>query len=307
MSIHTAQVTAWGSAPKYVSVPAPETAALESGIVQVTLLAAGLHHIVKSRAAGKHYTSTTLPHIPGVDGIGLLPSGKKVYFNTMATGGSMSELVNVPLAATTPLPDGLDPVKAAALLNPAMSSWIALKTRTTNLPTRFTVVVLGATSTSGNVAISIARAFGAGKVIGVARNAASLEELDLDDRIVLKDPVTETDFSSLGDVHVVLDYVYGPAMVHLLSSLKSKVPTQYVHVGAVSQQVAELPGAVLRSKDITIRGAGPGAWSMEVLKGELPKILEALRDVKERNIKVVKLANVEKAWSESEDRIVFVP
>lgn len=219
----------------------------------------------------------------------------------------MSELINVPLAATVPLPEGLDPVKAAALLNPAMSSWMALKTRTTNLPAKFTVVILGATSTSGNAAISVARAFGAGKVVGVARNTASLRELELDDRVVLKDPVTETDFSSLGDIDVILDYVYGPAMVHLLSSLKSKVPTQYVHIGAVSQQIAELPGALLRSKDITIRGAGAGAWGMGVLKGELPKILDALRDVKERKIKVVKLADVEEAWSESGDRVVFVP
>jgi NADPH:quinone reductase-like Zn-dependent oxidoreductase len=233
--------------------------------------------------------------------------GEKVYFNTMATGGSMSKLINVPIAATTPLPDGLDPVKAAALLNPVMSSWMTPKARTTNLLANFAVVILGATSASGNAANSIAQTFGAGRVIGVARNAASLEELELDDRIVLKDLVTETDFSSLVDINVILDLVYGPAMVHLISSLKSRVPTQYVDVGAMSQLVAELPGAVLRSKNITIRGAGPGAWSMGVLKGGLPEVLEALRDIKERNIKVVKLEDVEKVWGQSGDRIVFVP
>lgn len=225
-------------------------------------------------------------------------------------GGSFSEFVNVPLNSTTPLPPDLDPVKAAALLNPAMSSWMALKTRTANLPANFTCLILGATSTSGQAAISIARAFGAGKVIGVARNAAVLSELELDQEIVLQHPVTATDFSSLGDVDVVLDYIYGPAMVYLLSSLSSDVQTQYVHIGGVSSPTIELPGAVLRSKDITIRGAGPGAWSLGALVGELPAILEALKGVRMRDgsVRVVRMEDVESEWeAKGPERLVFVP
>lgn len=101
-----------------------------------------------------------------------------------------------------PVPEGMDPVQASALLNPAMSSWMALRTRTTNLPSTFTALVMGATFASGSIAISLARSLGAGKVVGVARNLATLETLDLDEKIVLQDPVEKTDFSKLGNVDV---------------------------------------------------------------------------------------------------------
>jgi NADPH:quinone reductase-like Zn-dependent oxidoreductase len=202
----------------------------------------------------------------------------------------------------------MDSVQASALLNPAMSSWMALRTRTTNLPSTFTALVMGATSASGSIAISLARSLGAGKVVGVARNLATLETLDLDEKIVLQDPVEKTDFSKLGNVDVVLDYLYGEPALHLLKQLKSGVPVQYVHIGGLAGLTLELPGAVLRSKDITIRGAGPGSWSMHHSTKEIPGLLEALKGMKKQSVRVVKLEDVEKVWDEKNgDRMVFVP
>jgi hypothetical protein len=73
-----AQVNAWGYAPQYFDIYAPEIPSKDSGLVQVKLIAASQHHLVKSCTAGKHYTSTTLTHIPGVDGVGTLPLGEIV-------------------------------------------------------------------------------------------------------------------------------------------------------------------------------------------------------------------------------------
>jgi NADPH:quinone reductase-like Zn-dependent oxidoreductase len=77
---------------------------------------------------------------------------------------------------------------------------------------------------SGTIAIQLAKKLGAAKVIGVARNASALATLGLDDTIVLQP--TETDFSKLGDVDIVLDYLYGPPTEQLFKSLTTKRPVQ---------------------------------------------------------------------------------
>lgn len=306
--MHTALVTKWGEVPKYVEVETPPAPSPDSDLVQVKLIASGLHQVVKSRAEGTHYSAKTLPHVPGIDGVALTAGGKYVYFSTLATGGSMSEVINVPKKDTTPFPDGLDPVQAAALLNPALSSWMAMRTRTFDLPKNFTVLIMGATTMSGTIAIPIVRSLGATKVIGLARNVAALEALDLDENIQLMEPAEKTDFSKLGDVDVILDYLWGPPTVHLFNQLASKVPVQYVQIGSMAGLEANLVAANLRSKNITIRGAGPGAWTFPQLIGEYGNILNALKSVKKQEVRVVKLADIGKVWNEkSAVRMVFVP
>jgi NADPH:quinone reductase-like Zn-dependent oxidoreductase len=306
--MHTAIVTKWGETPKYVEVETPPVPSADSGFVQIKLVASGLHQIVKSRAEGTHYSAKTLPHVPGIDGVATTEDGKHVYFSTLATGGSMSEVINIPKKDTTPFPEGLDPVQAAALLNPAMSSWMAMRTRTIDLPKNFTVLIMGATTMSGTIAIPLVRSLGAAKVIGVARNVAALEALGLDETIQLMDPVEKTDFSKLGDVDVILDYLWGPPTVHLFNQLASKVPVQFIQVGSMAGLEANLVSANLRSKNITMRGAGPGAWTFPQLIGEYGNILNALKSVKKQEVRVVKLADIEKVWNEkSTVRMVFVP
>lgn len=68
-----------------------------------------------------------------------------------------------------------------------------------------------------------------------------------------------------------------------------------------------LPGALLRSKNITIRGAGPGSWSVtKDVAEQYPKLLQKLVEgVGEFDIKEKKLEDVEEVWG-SKDRSVFV-
>ncbi|KAI0690342.1 hypothetical protein C8T65DRAFT_587997 [Cerioporus squamosus] len=264
-TIKAAQVSSWGSPPVYTAVAAPPTPLPESDVVQIRVLAAGAHQLVRSRAAGKHYTSGPLPHIVGVDGVGsTVAEGKLVYFITLRTGGgSFAEVVNVPKSYYVfDLPEGVQPEAVAATVNPAMSSWMALKTRVdmAQLPkSGWTALIVGATSASGIIAAVMARKHGATKVIGVARNAAKLAAVPhVDMQVVIADPVASTDFSQLGEVDVVLDYLYGPLATHLLSTLpRQRRPLQYVHIGGVTAPEIVLPGAALRSKNLTIRGAGP--------------------------------------------------
>lgn len=173
-TIHAAQVTSWGTAPTYTTVPAPPAPPPSSDVVQIRVLATGVHQLVRSRAAGKHYTSGALPHLVGVDGVGTTEgedAGKTVYFVALKTG-ACAERVNVPRAYVFDLPErttaALTPEAIAAIANPAMSSWMALKTRVDldKLPNEdWTVLVLGATSASGAIAATLARKLGATRYV----------------------------------------------------------------------------------------------------------------------------------------------
>jgi len=278
-------------------------------MVTIKVVAAGLHQLVRSQAAGQHYSTKNapVPYIPGADGVGTTPDGQTVYFSSIVTGGAFAEYVTVPRSAIVPIPTGADPVHIAGLLNPGMSSWMALAARVDNLPKNFTVVIAGVTALSGKVAVEFVRQLGAGKVIGVARNAKEMATLKLDHTVVLANNPSETKFGAVGDVDVILDYLYGPAIVALLNALESKVPTQYVQIGSLAGLDISLPGAVLRSKNITLRGAGPGSWSMSHFAKELPGLLAAVARLPNMDLKVRRLEEADEAWAAKRERTVFVP
>ncbi|GKT49737.1 putative nitrilase [Colletotrichum spaethianum] len=305
--MHAALVTSWGSAPTYTTtedLPPPSPTQ-----IRLRVLASGVHRLVLSRAAGTHYTSTTLPHLPGVDGVGEdTTTGQRYYFTALATG-SFAEFVNIERSLVAPLPKNADPVAVAAYTNPVMSSWMAFAARMAAQTPGFSIAILGVTSASGRVAVDVARARGAGRVVGIARNAAAMAEIALDERIVLEGG--ETDWSKLGDVDVVLDYVYGPPVIELIKALpKSEKEVQFVHIGSVSGDGnISLPGAFLRGKRIAIRGAGPGSWTMTEYAKELGGMVDVSSGLKGDDVTVIRFKEVEKGWKEAgvgKKRVVFV-
>jgi len=313
--MHTALVTKFGQPPAYTSIPKPEPPPASSDLVQIKVLYAGVHQIVRSRASGQHYSvnkhssaGQPIHLVPGIDGVGTISTGEHVYFINFGPAGAMSEYLNVPKAMVRTLPEGVDSLQAAAFVNPVLSSWMALKFRTNDLPRDgWTALIMGVTSSSGIAAIAVAKALGAKKVVGVARNVKKMEELGLDVAIKLEEDATKTDFAAAGQVDVVLDYVYGEHAVEFLKQVKTDAaPLQYVHVGALSgQPEINLPGAVLRSKDVTIRGAGPGAWQMKKIGGELEGMLNVLKGFSQ-HVDAVPLEDVETAWNRTGgERLVF--
>ena len=127
-----AVVTAFGEPPRCQEFPAPQAPNGDEAVLDV--VAVGLHPRVRSQAAGSHYSSTDeLPLIPGVDGVGRTTNGQLRYFVLRdTTMGSMAEQALVDLRASIALPDTVDPVQIAAVMNPAMSSWVALRRRSTS-------------------------------------------------------------------------------------------------------------------------------------------------------------------------------
>ncbi|KAH6885273.1 hypothetical protein B0T10DRAFT_492325 [Thelonectria olida] len=316
MSIISTQVSEWGSPPKVVKI-SPPAAPSDDSTIQIRVLATGLHQLVKLRAAGKHYTSGPLPHTPGVDGTGVdVKTGKLVYFSTLGDlgAGSFSEIVNVPREHTTEIPEGVDPVQAAGLMNPVMSGWMALRKRVDFVKNgekkEWTCFILGVTSASGKIAIKVARMLGATRIVGAARNEAALKALGIDDYVVLKDTPTETDFTAAAEADVVLDYLYGPWINAFLSSPTTKTattPLTWVQIGSLAGMDGSVPAAGLRSRDVTVRGSGPGAWSVGELSLEQAGMLGVLVGVKEADVREVRIEDVEAEWEKGgKGRVVFV-
>src|ERR1700742_5016338 len=156
------------SSPEYKPFDDPVP---QPGELSVRVLAAGLHPVVKSRAKGSHYTSgAQFPVIPGVDGVGRLDDGRRVFF---AAGrpryGTFAEHCIARVDAIFPLEDYIPDAAGAALGNPAMSSWGALSFRAKFAPGE-SVVILGGPGVAGQLAVQIAKPRGAARVIACGRN-----------------------------------------------------------------------------------------------------------------------------------------
>jgi NADPH:quinone reductase-like Zn-dependent oxidoreductase len=174
--MHAAVVRSFDHPPRYETVDAPRAGGNQELVVDV--LAAGLHPRVRSSANGSHYTSgDELPLIPGIDGVGRTPEGDLVYFVLPdTTRGAMAEKTVVDRRRSVPLPADSDIPTIAAAMNPAMSSWIALRSRIEIAPGQ-RVLVLGATGNAGQMAVEIAKHLGARDVIGAGRDAERLAAL----------------------------------------------------------------------------------------------------------------------------------
>jgi NADPH:quinone reductase-like Zn-dependent oxidoreductase len=203
---------------------APPTAA--AGEVLVTMRAAALSQLVRAVASGRHYSGDgQLPMIPGIDGVGVGPDGRRVYVAfPSGVHGTMAEQTAVPAAYTTPVPDGVGDAAAAAIANPGMSSWAALVERAHLLPGE-TVLVNGATGTSGRLAVQVAKHLGAKRVVATGRNRAVLDQLPTigaDAVVGLDQPpedLTAAFHQHVADgVDVVLDYLWGPPAEQLIAA-----------------------------------------------------------------------------------------
>src|SRR6185312_12839096 len=173
-AMKAAVVEAFDHPPRYTEFADPLAGDGEA-VVQVT--AAGLHQIVRALAGGRHYGSSgVLPFVPGVDGVGRLADGRRVYFGAARPPfGTFAELSITRPWMCVPLPEALDDATAAALANPAMSSRAAL------MRARFvageSVFILGATGVAGRLAVQVARRMGARHVTAAGRNPRALAGL----------------------------------------------------------------------------------------------------------------------------------
>jgi NADPH:quinone reductase-like Zn-dependent oxidoreductase len=300
--------------PRYEAFPDP---ALESSEHAVRVLAAGLHPIVRVLAQGTHYGSTDqLPEIVGVDGIGQLGDGTRVFFGRgRLPYGTFAE--RVATSQCMPIPDGLGTTQAAGLINPGLAAWLALRWRAQLEPGQ-AVLINGATGASGQLAVHIARTLGAGRIIATGRNHRVLERLVAEAVVDLQQPADAIAGAVRDErIDVIIDYLWGPPTEAILQGifkrgLRHEAPrVRLVQVGESAGATLSLPAAVLRSSNLELSGSGAGSVSMASIADELPRFLDfATREHLRLDVEEVALREVATIWQQpSTDgrRVVFIP
>jgi hypothetical protein len=272
--IHAAVLHGIGQTPRYEPFPAPVAA---DGEAVVTVTAAALKPSDRWMANGVHYAPTRFPQVVGLDGVGRLADGTRVaFFAPQRPYGGMAEQALVRRGMWFRVPDGIDDVTAAAVTNPGMAAWKTLLWEG-ELTAGQTVLVLGATGTSGRIATQLAKRHGA-RVIAAGRNQRVLVQL------------LARRAAPAGD---------GPQRI------------RYIQVGIAAGEVAALPAITMRSAPVQLFGSGIGGPA--ALGDATAAYKSLLEQVAAGDISLaidrVPLAKVEQAWPRagSDRRIVFVP
>jgi len=153
-----------------VSLPDPEP-----GEVLVKVQTASLNFADVLLAQGKYQANPSLPFIPGLESFGHVAevgpgSSRKIGQPVIATpyvpGGALAEMVLLPERLTYPVPEDMDPVAGAALINSYVTAVLAL-TRRAQLRAGETILVHAGAGAVGSAAIRIADVLGA-RVIATA-------------------------------------------------------------------------------------------------------------------------------------------
>src|SRR6266478_846915 len=318
-----AVLRALGKPPHFEEFPDPKPS---QGEVIVHVKAASLKNIDKMMARGSHYDShTKLPVVCGTDGVGILDDGTRVFCGGCRPPyGMIAERTVVSRTWCLAIPDGVDDVTAAALPNPALSSWLSLVWRA-QLKRGETALILGATGVAGKLAVQIAKHLGAGRVVAAGRNEQvlrTLNDLGADATIHLDQPdkeLAEAFIRELGHkpFDVIIDYLWGHPTEVLLDALTghdvkagaSRI--RLVEIGEMAGPTIALPAAALRSSGLELYGSGGGSIPHSANFDDLPQVW-ALAASGKLSVDTEKapLADVETAWRREDlpgRRLVVIP
>ncbi|WP_253776461.1 quinone oxidoreductase family protein [Goodfellowiella coeruleoviolacea] len=316
--MHAAVLHAFGQAPRFEEFPEPTPG---EGEVLVRVTAAALTPLARWVASDRDFArGREVPFICGTEGVGELADGSRVSFGVVrAPYGAMAEYAVAPQRLCTPIPDEVDDVTAASMMNPAVSSWNALAFGAKLVPGE-TLLVLGATGVAGQVAIQVARLLGAGRVVAAGRDERVLARLAENgaDAVI---PLGQSDVDlaeafrrAAGEegYQVVLDYLWGrPAQV-LLDALPRRFmvsrEVRYLQLGNSAGSTISLHANALRRTGVTLgAGSPPPITQLQELYAQV------MTHAANGNLRVdrdpVALADVESAWQRvvSGRRTVVIP
>jgi len=301
-----------GELPKYAEFADPIVQ--NENEVLISVKAVAITNLDKGKASGKHYSSEENNQngfVIGSDGVGLLQDGTRVY--ARGINGTIAEKTIIDKNIAVPLPDGISDAVAASLPNAVAGSAMALKFRA-GIQAGETVLINGATGFTGQMAIQIAKHYGAKKIIVTGRNEKTLQSLLLlgaDEIISLKQD-DEAIITQLKAIHnntpidIVLDYLWGHPAELILTALKGNGSftnkIRYVTIGGMAGDNIQLSSGILRSVNLQLSGSGLGSWGKEEVKLLFSEILPemfllAAQNQLKVNIETVSLFDIEKAWN----------
>ena len=239
----------------------------------IDVQSAGVNYADTHQTEDSYLAKQTLPMIPGAEVIGRLRGGERAGQRVLALlngGGGYAEQAVASEALVYPLDeDVLTDSQALALLVQGTTAWHLLRTSTHFAPGE-TVVVHSAAGGVGSIAVQLARAWGAGRIIGTASGpdkCALVESLGADVALDISQTenaaqVTEALRQANGGrpVDVVLEMTGGHVFDGSLAALRplgrlavfgmaSRIPPSPIQVGSL----------MARSRSVT------GFWLMHAL------------------------------------------
>ncbi|TYB66838.1 zinc-binding alcohol dehydrogenase family protein [Nonomuraea sp. PA05] len=254
-------------------------------------MGAGLHHVVRGLATGRHYGSgQAYPLVPGVDAVARTADGRLVYTGlARSPWGTMAERLVTPFEVEVPA--GADPLAVAAGMNPAVAGWMPLVARRKEAGELGTVLVLGATGMSGGLAVRGALSLGARQVIAAGRDHEALERLRGLGAVTVPLAASGGGATALAAAvaearpTLVLDFVWGPVAEATFAALAGRTrmdddstAIDYVQIGSLAGPEAALPAALLRSRRIRISGSGAGSVSKAEMIAAFPELIARFAD-----------------------------
>ncbi|OMQ09060.1 zinc-binding alcohol dehydrogenase family protein [[Flexibacter] sp. ATCC 35103] len=301
-----------GELPKYAEFAEPIVQ--NENEVLISVKAVAITNLDKGIVSGDHYSSGHENQngiVIGSDAIGLLENGTRVYARGIS--GTIAEKAIVEKNRMVPLPEEISDAIAASMPNAVAGSAMALRFRAKIEPGE-TVLINGATGFTGQMAIQIAKHYGAKKIIVTGRNEKilqSLLELGADEIISLKqdDKVILAQLKLIQQntpIDIILDYLWGHSAELIFSFLKGKGNfthhVRYVSIGAMSGDSIQLSAAILRSVDLQLSGSGLGSWTKDEVKLLFSEILPeifvlAAQNKLKVNIETIPLVDIEEMWN----------
>jgi NADPH2:quinone reductase len=145
-----------------VDIPKPEPG---DGEVLIEVSRAGMNFADTHQRENSYLARYEVPMVLGGEVAGTTPDGRRVV--ALVAQGGYAEYAVAHESTVFPVPDGLDDGAALALLIQGLTAWHLFRTSAKLAPGE-SVVIVSATGGVGNLAVQLAKPFGAGRVIATA-------------------------------------------------------------------------------------------------------------------------------------------
>lgn len=181
------QITEFGG-PEVLNVAELPEPSAGPGHLLIDVSRAGINYADTHQAENSYLSASTLPMVPGGEVVGTTADGRRVVA-LVGTGGYAEKAV-APEALAWDVPDAIDDVTALGMIVQGASAWVLLR-RSVHLAPGESVVVHAAAGGVGTLAVQLAKAWGAGRVIATASSEgkrALARELGADVAIDANEP-----------------------------------------------------------------------------------------------------------------------
>lgn len=321
--MRAAIVSEYQASPASGDRPAPQAC---EGKALVELRAAAVNPADLAVASGSFPAgSPPLPYVPGIEGVGTVVEsgrfapGTRVWASGRGLGvgsdGTFAEQFLVSDDILVEVPASADDLVAAAIGVVGLAGWLPLAWLSPVRPGE-TVLVLGATGNVGSVAVQAAKILGAGRVVGVGRDAgrlARVRDLGADEVVELGGDDDRERLAAAVEgapPTLVLDTLWGPPLE--AAAAVAGPGARIVHVGQAAGPTATIMSGLVRGKQLQILGYSNFAVPQDVVaRGYADVVGHAVAGRIRVDAEAVPLEQVADAWARQaqgpDAKLVLVP